>query len=671
MDKDVKYNWVAFYEEFAQKLLGYKTKRKDLILVIEKVYKETGIKLPKLVIDNKIVDIDPFTVFGLFNKRITDDNRRIILESFSKQLDIKNATPRSFEGIPLLDNKNATFYYFKDKRKNEDINNLWDFFESALNYSNNPTDNNKNKLSHYFDIVINMKGIGNGKITMGLYWIAPKTYLSIEKTNENFIYNSGNFYTEFIRTLPQISGKISAKDYFDLIDKMKSYLNSPDTNIKSFCELSYEASKFSEQNKKDAKKEGNSSRILREEFISWLKSNGVSQAAIQYENGLRSLERYFEINIDEEFERDKCSNLLNKIKTIKTQANGNQNNWKSYLKKYIEFKKELVANGQRELNKEVVSYLHNNTIFYGVPGCGKSYYVKNLLRDTQNKFIDEKFYKRILFHPEYTHSDFVGQIMPESNADGIAYKFRAGPFVRILRDALLDENNQYFLIIEEINRGNAPAIFGEIFQLLDRENGESEYRIDDKEIINWLDDNDVKNISKLYIPKNLTIFATMNTSDQNVFTIDTAFKRRWRMHRIENDFNNSEDAILGKKIDKLNFPWKQFAKAINEDILGLGDCGITAEDKLLGTHFVKTHELEDINQFAEKICMYLWNDVVKYNREQLFKPTYKLLDQVIKDFINGQNVFSDNCKNVKNLYEELEKINLADKELLTSGNNNE
>lgn len=312
-------------------------------------------------------------------------------------------------------------------------------------------------------------------------------------------------------------------------------------------------------------------------------------------------------------------------------------------------------------------FLNSNTIFYGVPGCGKSYFVKSLLKakNEQNKEIelDKKFYKRILFHPEYTYSDFIGQTMPVVNKETkeISYNFVPGPFTEILKDALNDKYNQYFLIIEEINRGNAPAIFGNIFQLLDRDNdGKSEYDIYDKTILEYLNKEKANTFESAYIPSNLTIFATMNTCDQNVFTLDTAFKRRWRMSRIKNDFNNGDDEFLNDEY-KITFDngneliWKNFAIALNNDILKHCNDGMIAEDKLLGTHFIKKNELSNIQIFAEKIFMYLWNDVVKYNKEQLFNPKYITLDEIIDSFVKGKNVFNDGCEQISLLYKQFEK----------------
>lgn len=314
----------------------------------------------------------------------------------------------------------------------------------------------------------------------------------------------------------------------------------------------------------------------------------------------------------------------------------------------------------KEIAEEIKSkgFLHQNVIFYGVPGCGKSYKINELLhlKDDKRNPMDGKYYKRILFHPEYSYSDFVGQIRPVTEGGNITYKFVPGPFTEILKDAYLDQEHEYFLIIEEINRGNAPAIFGDLFQLLDRDtNGKSEYSIYNKDILDCLNKELVNaeksTVQSIEIPANLAIFATMNTCDQNVFTLDTAFKRRWRMSRIENKFDAEQDKWIIQCGD-VKFSWKKFAEAVNDAILNYCNDGTAAEDKRLGAYFVKENDTKDAKRFAEKVMMYLWDDVAKYDRSQLFDNKYRTLDEVIEGFAAGRNVFSPNCEKLKALYEE-------------------
>lgn len=264
-----------------------------------------------------------------------------------------------------------------------------------------------------------------------------------------------------------------------------------------------------------------------------------------------------------------------------------------------------------------------NIILYGVPGCGKSHEIKT------NYCNDQKYMERVVFHPDYTYSDFVGQILPKTDGEKISYPFTPGPFTTILKKAVQDPEHMYFLVIEEINRGNAPAIFGEVFQLLDRENGESEYGITNFDIAKCVYGPD-REEEELRIPGNLTILATMNTADQNVFTLDTAFKRRWTMRSIENNIaacGHARDLICGTTIT-----WGAFATKINETIIEIGEGNLSSEDNRLGAYFVKAEDLQDTQIFAEKVLMYLWNDAFKYDRDKVFKPEYRTLEELLKGF---------------------------------------
>lgn len=276
----------------------------------------------------------------------------------------------------------------------------------------------------------------------------------------------------------------------------------------------------------------------------------------------------------------------------------------------------------------------DNIIFYGVPGCGKSHKIKTEYCD------DERFMERVVFHPDYTYSDFIGQILPENHEGHISYPFVAGPFTRILKKAVNDPRNNYYLVIEELNRGNAPAIFGEVFQLLDRVDGVSEYGISNSDIAEEVY-GDATALVK--IPKNLFILATMNTADQNVFTLDTAFKRRWRMRNVISDVSKCEYA--DEEICDSDVSWSTFLNTINPLIVEHGQGGLGNEDKRIGAYFVKLLELQDKEYFSEKVLMYLWNDAFKYEHDKIFKDEYKTLDELISGFKdNGFEVFADGVK---------------------------
>lgn len=272
-----------------------------------------------------------------------------------------------------------------------------------------------------------------------------------------------------------------------------------------------------------------------------------------------------------------------------------------------------------------------NVLLYGVPGAGKSHEIKTRYCS------DERYMERVVFHPDYMYSDFVGQILPrvekdKSGNDKLKYVFTPGPFTKMLKKAENDPDNYYYLVIEELNRGNAPAIFGEIFQLLDRKDedefpaeevGESEYGISNYEVAKEVYEDEEHPIR---IPSNMYILATMNTADQNVFTLDTAFQRRWNMRQIENNFERSEhsnDMIGGTKVS-----WGAFATVINDMVIDINVDMASSEDKRLGTYFVKKKELE-VNRFPEKVLKYLWDDAFKMDKSAIFNDNCRSLEDVV------------------------------------------
>ncbi len=302
-------------------------------------------------------------------------------------------------------------------------------------------------------------------------------------------------------------------------------------------------------------------------------------------------------------------------------------------------------------------------IYYGVPGSGKSHTINEKVKDVP---ADQKM--RVVFHPEYSNADFVGQILPKIE-DGIDYRFKAGPFSRILKKALKNPDKQYYLIIEEINRGNAAAIFGELFQLLDRDkNGWSQYIIDNIDINAFIRSKDDTYSDKIIppeveiggssftenkgikLPPNLSILATMNTSDQNVFTLDNAFQRRWEMILVENKFKDTPEETDQKNaiIASGKVTWGKFQEHINA-LIGEKTSSIgmsSMEDKRLGCWFVKAEKnaiSKDI--FAEKVLKYLWDDAFKFCREEVFNLEDKntTLESIISKFKADT---TDNCWNI-------------------------
>jgi len=375
---------------------------------------------------------------------------------------------------------------------------------------------------------------------------------------------------------------------------------------------------------------------------------------------------------------------------------------------------------KRDLNKRP---LNEQVIYYGVPGCGKSFKVNKVINDKLDEYsiIDKQYHKiRCVFHPEYCNADFVGQIFPCVLPDnkGVEYKFKPGPLAEIIRRAYLNPDEPFFLIVEEINRGNAAAIFGETFQLLDRikrgepaddstgniySSGWSSYGIDNQDINAYI--RDIQKLSgektneknkhsaaasgsetdsnpKCYanlaikskdesvlhfsvntairLPPNLSIYATMNTSDQNVFTMDNAFQRRFKFKMIENELDNAAqyDIIIGRNNENetsTEVRWGSFRKWINKKILSQNTTLSKSEDKCLGGWFIasdavnadengKVTEYENISRedFAEKVLKYLWYDIFKRNTgDAIFNKDTLADENGIVSFAKVTKTFKD------------------------------
>ena len=299
-------------------------------------------------------------------------------------------------------------------------------------------------------------------------------------------------------------------------------------------------------------------------------------------------------------------------------------------------------------------------IYYGVPGCGKS----NKIRE-QLKNVPEKNKVRVVFHPEYTNAEFIGQILPKVNGH-VTYEFTPGPFTQIIKRAYLNPNEQFYLVIEEINRGNAAAIFGDTFQLLDRlktgetdslgndpanaavntfTEGWSQYFVQNDDVNAYIrgTENSIQigNIrfdsnTAIRLPPNLSILATMNTSDQNVFTLDNAFQRRFDMELVRNEFDLTKPAVKTQyeaEIDDTGIKWGQFWGWINAKITATLKGLSSTEDKRLGVWFVSNvGGIVDDKVFAEKVLKFLWDDVFKFKRPQVFAEGIDTLEKLINSF---------------------------------------
>lgn len=311
-----------------------------------------------------------------------------------------------------------------------------------------------------------------------------------------------------------------------------------------------------------------------------------------------------------------------------------------------------------------------NYIFFGAPGTGKSYQLNKLAKEC----FPEKNVRRVTFYPDYTYSQFVGCFKPYAYQDDttgesvITYRFILGPFLETYLAAVAHPAQNYLLIVEEINRANPAATFGDVFQLLDRDaDGRSEYGIavpfEMKDAIAnyWLIEGDLSYddkkaaarargfasqqemlgyiTSELKLPPNMYIWATMNSADQGVFPMDTAFKRRWDFKYMDIDDGSAVIADKVVTVAGQSIVWDKLRRAINDL---MADNKIN-EDKLLGPFFVSPDVLNDerfVDVFKDKVLLYLYEDAGKMKRKGLFADEAATYSELCKQFeSDGVSVF--------------------------------
>jgi hypothetical protein len=270
-------------------------------------------------------------------------------------------------------------------------------------------------------------------------------------------------------------------------------------------------------------------------------------------------------------------------------------------------------------NKSQKNGIHQ-IIYFGSPGTGKSRAVEIRTQGHSKT--------RTTFHPETDYHSFVGSYKPVMNGSNIEYKFVPQAFTKAYCDALKNPNEPHFLIIEEINRGNCAQIFGDIFQCLDRdETGKSKYEVDcNEDLANYLKEvftgTDIVT-DKIILPNNLYILATMNTSDQSLFPMDSAFKRRWDWEFVPINYEdaNSLNIVIGDS----TYNWGKFIEIINPKIKELTG----SEDKQLGNRFVNPNDGNiTFDQFRSKVLFYLWSEV--------YKDEYGTQNSIFKFEENGE-----------------------------------
>ena len=398
------FTWVPFFEELADCLLKYKNNRKELIALIKQAHELVGKSLPKIESDNNnIPDIDPFTIYALFNRgKQSTNSRSQICEGYKRTFGIKSDVPTDFSGIPVYAYNQYCFYrYINDPKRVEScFELLWALFESSIEYSRDSL--NSQRFCECFEKCLNLPMVGFAKLTMGLYQIRPTTYVNIDKIN-----------VPWIETRIKIPRNINVgKEYLSFCAKLKNNLHNL-YSCDTFFELSFSAFQYSVNSTLT-----HSIPIENVDFHIETNNNGVGGQVL--------MERYSSKNII-------LYGPPGTGKTFYTMA---------YAVAIIE---------RRDFNDVKVEA---NEDYSKVKDRYENYKKKGLI-------------DFVTFHQSYGYEEFVQGIKPVTKNGSISYEVQDGIFKKFCDNAKKDKNSSYVFIIDEINRGNISKIFGELITLIE------------------------------------------------------------------------------------------------------------------------------------------------------------------------------------------------------------
>ena len=662
----MQYDWINFYSEFATKLLNFKADRKALIKKIYAVYDDAKMSVPRLESDDEIIDIDPFTIFGTFNKGITDINRTAILNEIASKFGISATVPSNFDGIPVLNNFKATFYAFKNDRKQDDIDNLWNLFEIALALANDDTEYNRKQFSKVYDKVHDQLCI-RWNITMGLYWIRPYAFINLDSRNRWFISTDHNMPSEYaIDIKNKLKNFPYAKDYLEINDLCKKVLELNQYKYKNFPDLSYAAwSAYEQVNLEKTNKQNNITNVSNPlgdndvdtvHYWLYVPGQGAEKWEECYKNGYMLL-RWGEIgNLGVFNSKDEMKQQMKQeygdsssyknsahatwqfvhdirvgdVVFVKKGNNGilgkgivksdyeynvdradeysnvrkvnwtNKGNWTinhqaphktlTDITPYSDFVQEIkdlfedddMVDDEQELTypeytaenflddvymseedySRLVGLLRNkkNIILQGAPGVGKTYAAKRLAYSMMG-VKDVERVMMVQFHQSYSYEDFIMGFRPSATG----FELKKGAFYNFCKKAEIDSDNEYFFIIDEINRGNLSKIFGELFMLIENDKRGNALQL-------------LYSDEKFAVPKNVFIIGMMNTADRSLAMLDYALRRRFAFFDIKAGFETSgfrgyRMTLDNEKFNKLISCVEKLNGAIaSDESLGEGFC---------------------------------------------------------------------------------------------------
>lgn len=483
-----RFVWTSFYASFADRLQVYQDRRTDLVEAIHGLAGRVDClsHLQDRFADGTegpLRDICPFTTMGVFNRGITNDNRKMIAGELGQFLGVEESVPETFDGIPILNNQNSWFFGFEKSRRPDTIDVLWTAFAAAIRFADSDTPEAKSDFIKAFDEAMSRKRVA-WNLTVGLYWIRPWQYVPLDTKSRHYITDRLGFEIE--RSGPR--RRCTGADYVKLLESLEARFREDAYPVHSFPELSLAAWKYQGpvvEGEEDADKEDEEDTIP-----------GDDGGVIEPEGTAPVITPY---SVDDVL-ADGC--FLGRIALVE-------------LLERIRAKK--------------------NVILQGPPGTGKTWLAKRLAFAVMGQR-DESRVRAVQFHPNLSYEDFVRGWRPAGDGK---LELVDGTFLQIIKAASMEPEAKHVLVIEEINRGHPAQIFGEMLTLLEADKRtptealELCYRRQPGE--------------RVFIPGNLFVIGTMNIADRSLAIVDFALRRRFAFIDLEPQFGQVWRSWVGKQ----------------------------------------------------------------------------------------------------------------------------